>query len=140
MKMLTPKFPLGQVVATPGAIEAMEEAGQNPAFFLDLHVSGNWGIVSEEDGALNDQALMHLVVRLMAAVYARKALPEGITTPEEAESWACEFAREHRWRVCLVVSRRISLWIDSFGLVEARTEATPGVPDMPVGGLRFLLE
>jgi hypothetical protein len=58
MKMLTPKFPLGQVVATPGAIEAMEEAGQTPDFFLDQHVAGNWGIVNEEDGALNDQALI----------------------------------------------------------------------------------
>lgn len=57
MNMLTPKFQLGQVVATPGAIEAMEEAGQTPDFFLDQHASGNWGIVSEEDGALNDQAL-----------------------------------------------------------------------------------
>jgi hypothetical protein len=57
MKMLTPKFALGQIVFTPGALEALEEAGQTPDFFLDQHVSGNWGIVSEEDGALNDQAL-----------------------------------------------------------------------------------
>lgn len=57
MKMLTPKFTLGQVVATPGVLEALEEAGQTPAFFLNQHVSGNWGIVSEEDWALNDEAL-----------------------------------------------------------------------------------
>ena len=57
MKMFSPKFSLGQIVATPGAIEAMEEAGQTPDFFLDQHVSGNWGIVDEEDWALNDQAL-----------------------------------------------------------------------------------
>ncbi len=77
---------------------------------------------------------------LMAAVYARKALPEGIKTPVEAESWACGFAREHRWRACLVVSRRLFVWIDAFGLVEARTEARPDQPNVPVGGLRFLLE
>ena len=57
MKVLTAKFSLGQIAATPGAIEAMEESGQTPAFFLDQHVSGNWGVVSEEDWALNDQAL-----------------------------------------------------------------------------------
>ena len=57
MKMFSPKFPLGEVVATPGAIEAMEAAGQTPDFFLGQHVSGNWGIVNEEDSALNDQAL-----------------------------------------------------------------------------------
>lgn len=57
MKMLTRKFALGQVVATPGALEALEEAGQTPGFFLDLHASGNWGNVGEEDWALNDEAL-----------------------------------------------------------------------------------
>lgn len=57
MKMLTPKFTLGQVVATPGALEALEEAGQPPNFFLDQHANGNWGIVDEGDWALNDLAL-----------------------------------------------------------------------------------
>jgi hypothetical protein len=55
--MTDTKFPLGQVVATPGALEALEESGQTPDFFLEQHVSGNWGIVSEDDWALNDEAL-----------------------------------------------------------------------------------
>lgn len=50
-------FPLGQVVATPGAIEAMKECGQSPSFFLDRHVAGDWGGVNAEDWQLNDQAL-----------------------------------------------------------------------------------
>jgi hypothetical protein len=57
MNVLTPKFPLGQVVATPGALEAMRASGQTPDFFLDRHASGNWGEVDEADGALNEQAL-----------------------------------------------------------------------------------
>jgi hypothetical protein len=57
MKMLAPKFPLGQVVATPGAIEAMQASGQTPDFFLDQHASGNWGIVDEEDWRLNNEAI-----------------------------------------------------------------------------------
>ncbi len=86
---------------------------------------------------------MCLVVRLMAAVYVRKDLPAEVTTPKEAEAWACAFARQHRFRVCLVVSRRISVWIDAQGQVEARTEATLGHPNMPFMQLkrqRFLLE
>ena len=51
------RFPLGQVVATPGALEALAESGQTPAFFLDQHASGSWGVVDEEDWALNDGAL-----------------------------------------------------------------------------------
>jgi hypothetical protein len=58
MKAMTrAKFPLGHVVATPGVLEALAESGQTPAFFLDQHASGNWGIVDEEDWLLNDEAL-----------------------------------------------------------------------------------
>lgn len=35
------KFPTGQIVATPGALKAITEAGRAPEFFLDLHVAGN---------------------------------------------------------------------------------------------------
>ena len=52
------KFPLGQIVATPGALEAIQEAGQSPDFFLDKHVQGDWGEVCDEDKGLNDQALV----------------------------------------------------------------------------------
>ena len=49
-----PKFPLGKLVATPGAIQAMTEAKQSPLEFLARHVTGDWGDVSEEDKAAND--------------------------------------------------------------------------------------
>ena len=51
------RFSLGHVVATPGALEALAESGQTPAFFLDQHASGKWGVVDEEDWRLNDEAL-----------------------------------------------------------------------------------
>lgn len=56
--MTATKFPIGQLVATPGAIEAMEESGQTPDFFLDRHVQGDWGEVDAEDWQSNDQALV----------------------------------------------------------------------------------
>ena len=52
------KFPLGQIVATPEALKAIEEAGQDPTFFLDKHAAGDWGEVDDGDKALNDQALV----------------------------------------------------------------------------------
>jgi len=55
--VMPPKFQLGQVVATPGALQALEESGQTPEFFLDQHVQGNWGQVDASDWRLNDQAL-----------------------------------------------------------------------------------
>jgi hypothetical protein len=56
--MAIPKFNLGQVVATPAALKALEEAGQSPSFFLDRHIQGDWGTVNDEDKQLNDQALV----------------------------------------------------------------------------------
>ena len=41
------RFPLGRVVATPGALSALEKAEQLPAEFLDRHVNGDWGEVPD---------------------------------------------------------------------------------------------
>ncbi len=57
-QMTKPRFSLGQTLATPGAIEALQQAGQAPAEFLDRHVRGDWGDVCQEDAALNDEALI----------------------------------------------------------------------------------
>jgi hypothetical protein len=55
---MKPKFSLGQLLATPGALKALEESGQSPAFFLDRHLAGDWGEVDAEDKRANDQALV----------------------------------------------------------------------------------
>ena len=52
-----PLFKLGQVVATPGAIEAMERAKQTPWSLLSRHIAGDWGDLSEDDRQLNNEAL-----------------------------------------------------------------------------------
>lgn len=52
--MNKPRFPLGQVVATPGALRALSEAGNSPQEFLDRHVSGDWGDLNEDDRQEND--------------------------------------------------------------------------------------
>lgn len=51
------KFRLGQVVATSGALEALQRAGQDPLFFLERHVQGDWGEIDAEDGKLNDESV-----------------------------------------------------------------------------------
>jgi hypothetical protein len=54
---MTTRFPPGQLVATPGALEALAQGGQTPAIFLARHLRGDWGEVDAEDWQLNDQAL-----------------------------------------------------------------------------------
>ena len=54
-----PRFPLGQIVATPGALDALNESGQSPALFLARHAEADWGEeLCAEDRQLNDQALI----------------------------------------------------------------------------------
>jgi len=52
-----PLFKLGQIVATPGALEALEQAGQTPSQFVNRHVVGDWGILSDDDRQLNAEAV-----------------------------------------------------------------------------------
>ena len=54
-----PLFPLGQLVATPGALAALQKAGQSPVEFLSLHVRGQWGDIPEEDRQENEYSLEH---------------------------------------------------------------------------------
>lgn len=46
-------FPLGRVVATPGALNALLAAGHDPAELLDRHRSGDWGEASPENAREN---------------------------------------------------------------------------------------
>jgi hypothetical protein len=52
-----PLFRLGHIVATPGAVQALKDAGQTPWEFLARHVQGDWGDLPEEDRRANVQAL-----------------------------------------------------------------------------------
>lgn len=53
------RFALGQVVATPGAMEALTASGQSPDEFLRRHAVGDWGTICDEDQAANEEALHH---------------------------------------------------------------------------------
>jgi len=66
-------FQLGRLVATPGALQAMAEAGVNPASLLLRHQSGDWGDVDNTDWKLNDAALKE-GSRLLSAY----VLPSGV--------------------------------------------------------------
>lgn len=42
------RFPLGRIIATPAALQAIEESGQTHDSFLDRHVGGDWGTVCRQ--------------------------------------------------------------------------------------------
>jgi hypothetical protein len=50
-------LPLGQLVFTPGALDALAKAGQNGKELLDRHCRGDWGDVNAQGSAANDRAI-----------------------------------------------------------------------------------
>jgi hypothetical protein len=50
-----PKFPVGQIVATPGAVAAFPESFLTECF--QKHSSGDWGDTPKEDAKMNNEAM-----------------------------------------------------------------------------------
>ena len=59
-------FPLGQVVATPGALRALQKAEQGPGEFIERHANGDWGDVPEADRQENEYSV-HRDFRILSA-------------------------------------------------------------------------
>ncbi len=70
------RFPLGRVLATPGALDALEQVDQFPDKYLARHHAGDWGELCAEDIQENEFSLEH-GFRLMS-VY---------TLPTEVKIW-----------------------------------------------------
>lgn len=58
-RRLQPRFRLGKILATPGAIGAMGETGLTPGTLLKRHVCGDWGEVDDDDKRANDAAIRY---------------------------------------------------------------------------------
>lgn len=53
----TPKFGLGRIYGTPGLLAALAAGRQTVGEFLDRHVHGDWGELSEYDRHANEVSL-----------------------------------------------------------------------------------
>ena len=75
----SPKFELGQVVATPGALAALEKSGQSPSEFLKRHLRCEQGDLCNEDHELNSTALQD-GSRILSAYKTSKGVKIWIIT------------------------------------------------------------
>lgn len=50
-------FNLGDIVATPGALQALTETGRTAYSILSRHAQGDWGDVCQSDKRSNDAAV-----------------------------------------------------------------------------------
>ena len=65
------RFQLGQLVATQGALSALEQAGQSPLDFIGRHQSGDWGDLREEDKRENEFSVDRYL-RIFSAYHTAK--------------------------------------------------------------------
>jgi len=54
-----PRFELGRLLITPGAIEALKKNGNDPAEFIRRHASCDWGDLDADDVRENEFSLEH---------------------------------------------------------------------------------
>jgi hypothetical protein len=74
--MNTQTLPLGRVVATPAAIEALTITNTHPLTLLRRHATGDWGNLCAEDIEAN---------RLAVAIGAR--IMSAYTLPDDTKLW-----------------------------------------------------
>ncbi len=53
-----PRFNLGQAVATPAALKTLERLGKSVLEYIERHVRGDWGDLSDDDKQANEDALV----------------------------------------------------------------------------------
>ena len=74
-----PKSSLGELVATPGALQALAEAGHSPMEFVRRHQSGDWGDVNEEDRRENEYSVEH-GLRILSAYRTARGVRVWVIT------------------------------------------------------------
>jgi hypothetical protein len=88
------KFDVGQIVATPGALAALEQAGQSAFEFLARHASGDWGELSDEDRRENEFSLGH-GLRLLSAYRLRNDVKLWVITEADRSSTTLLLPQEY---------------------------------------------
>ena len=89
-----PRFSLGQLVATPGALEALAAAGQDPMAFVQRHQAGDWGDVSDADKQENELSLQQ-GFRLLSAYTLRTGVRLWLITEADRSVTTVLLPREY---------------------------------------------
>jgi hypothetical protein len=80
--MLAPRFALGQLVATPGAMDALNHTNDELLQMVRRHRTGDWGDLCEEDRQANEMALM-VGSRLLSAYHTASGEKVWIITESD---------------------------------------------------------
>ena len=81
----TVRFELGKTLMTRGAQGALEEAGQAPHEFLQMHERGDWGEVSDDDRQENELSVKE-GFRILSAYLTNKGQRIWVITEADRSS------------------------------------------------------
>lgn len=78
---MNPKFHPGRVVATRGALNALDRFNASLFELIGRHLSGDWGDLCDEDKGANEAALESGQARLLSA-YTLRRTAHGVDETE----------------------------------------------------------
>jgi hypothetical protein len=58
-QIVIPRFRVGWILITPGALVALVESQEDPRIFVSRHIEGDWGDVGPSEWAENEFAVRH---------------------------------------------------------------------------------
>ncbi len=87
-------FNLGQLVATPGALAAIEESGDSLVTYLNRHVTGDWGELDAHDQKENDLGISHNL-RILSAYTLSSGVKIWIITEADRSSTTALLPEEY---------------------------------------------
>ena len=87
-------FNLGQLVATPGALAAIEESGDSLVTYLNRHVTGDWDELDAHDQKENDLGISHNL-RILSAYTLSSGVKLWIITEADRSSTTALLPEEY---------------------------------------------
>ena len=78
-------FSLGQVVSTPGALDALARAGQDAWQFIGRHAAGDWGELDDHDRRENELSVKE-GSRILSAYHLKDGTTIWIITEADRSS------------------------------------------------------
>lgn len=97
MQVTSPRFTVGWLILTPGALFALVEAQEDPKSFICRHLKGDWGDVDPALWAANQYAVRH-GERLFSVYHTRHGRTLWVTTEASRYATTILLPQEHSER------------------------------------------
>lgn len=85
---------LGQTVATPGALDALERNSQSFIEFISRHQRGDWGDIDKDDREENEFSVKE-GLRILSAYHLKDTTKIYVITEADRSSTCCLLAEEY---------------------------------------------